>query len=410
MIDLDFIQSVTKLTKEHALTISVVLLTIVLMYHFFVDRHRGLRLSRRYRNSLFELQAKLLLNASQYLIVGEKDKAIQELLNAAEANKEILDTYFALGKLFRSSGEIEKAINIHRSLIARESASENVRLNALKELAIDYDKGGFLDKAIETYKDVLKLNREQPEIIRSLCRIYEDIGDWDNALNFRQMLSKVGADSQSETLSQILVEKSKELMKLGKLKESMEKLDDAFRHAPSVSARIQKIKLLLLSHDLPSAQTWLVELLREYPLYSSFIFVTLEQNIQDPSFKKQYELLKDYFLKINDEFLNKDPSILLSKVRMLKELIRSQEALDIFQDWLRHHPMQGEAMKMEYLQLLIDLNKKEELIPETSSFLQKLRASSTRHFCSQCGFNSDEVFWRCPQCHEWETIQFRWKI
>ncbi len=410
MTNKELLDSALVLVKDHALTISVVMITLVLLYHFFVDRHRGVRLSRRYRHSLFELQSKLLLNASQYLITGEKDKAIQELLNAAEANKEILDTYFALGKLFRSSGEIEKAINIHRSIIARESASENVRLNALKELAIDYDKGGFLDKAIETYKDVLKLNREQPDVIQSLCRIYEDIGDWDNALNFRQMLSKVGADSQSETLSQILVEKSKEFMKLGKLKESSEKLDDAFRHAPSVSARIQKIKLLLLQQDQAGAQNWLLELLKEYPLYSSFIFVTLEQNNTDHNFKKQYELLKDYFLKINDADLWKDPSILLLKVRMLKEISRSNEALDMFQEWLRHHPLQGEAMKMEYLQLLIDLNKKDELLTETSSFLHKLRASSTRHFCSQCGFNSDEVFWRCPQCHEWETIQFRWKI
>lgn len=410
MTNKELIEAALVLVKEHALTISVILITIVLLYHFFVDRHRGVRLSRRYRHSLFELQSKLLLNASQYLITGEKDKAIQELLNATEANKEMLDTYFALGKLFRNSGEIEKAINIHRSLIARESASENVRLNALKELAIDYDKGGFLDKAIDTYKDVLKLNREQPDVIQSLCRIYEDIGDWDNALNFRQMLSKVGADNQSETLSQILVEKSKELMKQGNLKDSADKLDDAFRHAPSVSARIQKIKLLLLNLDQVNAQTWLLELLKEYPLYSSFIFITLEQNTNDPNFKKQYEILKSYFLKINDPDLWNDPSILLVKVKMLKDQSRSNEALEIFQEWMRHHSLQGDAMKMEYLQLLIDLNKKDELLTETSSFLHKLRGSSTRHFCSQCGFNSDEVFWRCPQCHEWETIQFRWKI
>ena len=387
----DFLLNSLLVIKEHALTISVVLVTMVLLYHFLVDRHRGVRLSRRYRHSLFELQSKLLLNASQYLIGGEKDKAIQELLNAAEANKEILDTYFALGKLFRSSGEIEKAINVHRSLIARETASENVRLNALKELAIDYDKGGFIDKAIETYKDVLKLNREQPEIIQSLCRIYEDIGDWDNALNFRQMLSKVGADNQSETLSHILVEKSKELMKLGKIKESMEKLEDAFRYAPSVSARIQKINLLLLMQDQNAARTWLLELLKEYPLYSSFIFITLEQNISDINFKQQYNALREFFISLDDAQLWKDPSILLSKVKILKELNRSSEALHQLQEWMRHHPLQGDAMKMEYLQLLIDLQKKEELIPETSSFLQKLRASSTRHFCSQCGFNSERV-------------------
>ena len=36
------------------------------------------------------------------------------------------------------------------SLIARENISESTRLQALKELALDFDKGGFIDRAIET--------------------------------------------------------------------------------------------------------------------------------------------------------------------------------------------------------------------------------------------------------------------
>lgn len=406
----ELVSNIIFIIKEHALTVSSVLVTLVLFYHYFVDRQRGSRLSRKYRNSLFELQSKFLLNANQYLITGEKDKAIQELLNAADANKEILDTYFALGRLFRTTGDIDRAINIHRSIIARESASENARLAALKELAIDFDKGGFVDKAIETYKDVLKLNREQIDVIQSLCRIYEDIGDWDNAHNFRQMLSKMGTESQSSTISHILVEKSKELMKLGKFKDSSEKLDDAFRYAPSVSARIQKIKLLLIEKNQNDARTWFLELLKEYPLFSSFIFVTLESDPVDSSYLEQYEQLKDYFLNISDEDIYKDPSILLLKVKMLKAKGKSKDALELFNNWMRYHPVQGDAMKMEYLQLLIDLGQKDELVAETSSFLQKLKSSSTRHYCSQCGFNSDELFWRCPQCHQWETIQFRWKI
>ena len=32
------------------------------------------------------------------------------------------------------------------------------------------------------------------------------------------------------------------------------------------------------------------------------------------------------------------------------------------------------------------------------------------NYCKECGYNSDSVFWRCPQCHAWETIQFRFKL
>ena len=44
--------------------------------------------------------------------------AIREFINAVNLNRETIDTYFTLGGLFRTNGEIDKAISIHRSLIA----------------------------------------------------------------------------------------------------------------------------------------------------------------------------------------------------------------------------------------------------------------------------------------------------
>ena len=117
------------------------------MYHFLIEKDNVVKLSKRYRDSIFEAQSKIFLNATQYLISGNKDLAIKEFLNAVDINRETIETYFALGGLFRSNGEIEKAISIHRSLIAKENISESTRLRALKELAIDFDKGGFVDKA-----------------------------------------------------------------------------------------------------------------------------------------------------------------------------------------------------------------------------------------------------------------------
>ncbi len=151
--------------QEHLLAIVAIAITLVLIYHYLIEKENGAKLSKRYRNSIFEAQSKIFLNATQYLISGNKDLAIKEFLNAVDINRETIETYFALGGLFRSNGEIEKAISIHRSLIARESISESHRLRALKELAVDFDKGGFVDKAIETYKDVLKINRDQFEVL-----------------------------------------------------------------------------------------------------------------------------------------------------------------------------------------------------------------------------------------------------
>lgn len=401
--------------SEHVLALVAVIATMIFIYHYIIEKETGAKLTQRYRNSIFEAQSKIFLNATQYLISGNKDLAIKEFLNAVDINRETIDTYFALGGLFRSNGEIEKAISIHRSLIARENISEAHRLRALRELAQDFDKGGFIDKAIETYKDVLKINRDQYEVIYSLCRIYEDIEDWDQAYNYRIMLSKVGHNNQGETISHILVQKAKLNFEKGEFRKCEEDLDDAFRFAPSVSAKILRLKLFMVSGDIDGAKYMLLELLKEHPMFASFVFESLNEKFKSPEdvirrYMERLAVLKDYFLTIDDVDLLTIPSVILSKVRLYKDQGKVDEAFKILKDWMDAHKTTSDVMKSEYLKLLIELDKKDEVIEQTKKLLENINQSLTKHYCKQCGYNSDSIFWRCPQCHEWETIQFRWKV
>jgi lipopolysaccharide biosynthesis regulator YciM len=402
--------------QEHLLAVVAVMITVVLVYHYLIEKETGAKLSKRYRNSIFEAQSKIFLNATQYLISGNKDLAIKEFLSAVDINRETIDTYFALGGLFRSNGEIEKAISIHRSLIARENISESHRLRALKELAVDFDKGGFVDKAIETYRDVLKINRDQFEVIQALCRIYEDIEDWDQAYNCRIMLSKVGHQNQAETISHILVQKAKQYFEKGDFKKCEEDLEDAFRFAPSVSAKILRLKLFLVSGDLDQAKFLLLEILKEHPMYASFIFVSIAEDFKIPNeelrknYQARFEVLRKYFLEMDDKDLISSASVVLSKVRLLKESGMTGEAFELLKGWMDNNKNSSEVMKVEYIKLLIELEKKDEALSQTKGLLENLHQTLAKHYCRQCGYNSDSLFWRCPQCHEWETIQFRWKV
>ncbi|MBA2404132.1 MAG: hypothetical protein H0V66_05125 [Bdellovibrionales bacterium] len=399
--------------KDHALTVVAVVITLVLIYHYVLEKDKAVKLSKKYRHSIFEAQSRIFLNASKYLIDGNKDLAIKEFLNAVDLNRETIETYFALGGLFRSNGEIEKAISIHRSLIARESISESTRLHALKELAMDFDKGGFIDKAVETYKDVLKINRDQQDVINSLCRIFEDTEDWDQAYNYRIMLSKVGQENQSETISHILVQKAKVLFEQGQFKACAEELEDAFRFAPSVSAKILRLKLFLVQGKMEDANGVLLELLKEHPMYASFIFVSLDtfnsKLPQKEEYTQRLQVLKDYFLSLNDLDLMSSPSVVLSKIRLLKDQNKTGDAFELLDIWMKNHG-HSDVLKVEYIKILIDVGRVEEALQHTKGLLNNLHSSLTRHYCSQCGYNSDEIFWRCPQCHNWETIQFRWKV
>ncbi len=401
--------------QNNLLSVVAIGFTIVLVYHYLIEKDTGAKLSKRYRNSIYEAQSKVFLNATQYLISGNRDLAIKEFLSAVDINRETIDTYFALGGLFRSNGEIDKAISIHRSLIARESISEAHRLRALTELAVDFDRGGFIDKAIETYKDVLKINRDQYQVIQALCRIYEDTGDWDQAYNYRIMLSKVGHENQSETISHILVQKAKWNFELGAIGKCEEDLEDAFRFAPSVSAKILKLRVLLHEGNIDEAKFYLLELLKEQPMYASFAFESLEEGFKgEESIKEKYfqrlQILTDYFLGLNDADLTASESVILTKVRLYKRINRVEEAYNVLHNWIQNHKAQSEVLKSEFIKILIDLKKNDEAVVQVKEMLNNMHQTLTKHYCKECGFNSDDIFWRCPQCHEWETIQFRWKV
>ena len=391
-------------------------LAAILMFNYLIERDTGLQLSKRYRHSILETQSKNFLNAALCLVEGKREMAIDELSSAIDMNREAIDVHFALGSLYRKNGEIDKAISIHRSLIARKDISESTRLSALKELAIDFDKGGFIDKAIETYKDVLKINRDQYEVIQSLCRIYENLQDWDQAYNYRVMMGKVGYESQAETISHILVQKAKVLFQEGEFEKCREDLEDAFRFAPSLSAKILQLRLFLVNGETRQTEQLFFEIIKEHPEYTVFIFESLNEDFKSArSIHEKYiqELgkLETFFLQLEEEGLSLFPSIVLAKIKIWKKNRQLEKVYDSMNRFVQNArtPI-SETLRIEYIKILIELGKKDEAMVETQKFMENINKSLAKHYCRHCNYGSDEIFWRCPQCHSWETIQFRWKV
>ena len=50
---------------------------------------------------------------------------------------------------------------------------------------------------------------------------------------------------------------------------------NAFRFAPSVSAKILRLKIYIVQKKVDDARELLIELIKEHPMYASFIFVSL---------------------------------------------------------------------------------------------------------------------------------------
>ncbi|MGO1343917.1 MAG: lipopolysaccharide assembly protein LapB, partial [Chromohalobacter japonicus] len=54
-----------------------------------------------------------------HLLNEQPDQAIETFVQALEVNSDTIETHIALGNLFRSRGEADRAVKIHQNLLAR---------------------------------------------------------------------------------------------------------------------------------------------------------------------------------------------------------------------------------------------------------------------------------------------------
>src|SRR5205807_402774 len=125
-----------------------------------------------------------------FLISEQPDKAIEAFSEALKADSNTLELHFALGSLFRRTGEMDRAIRLHQGLLDRESLAETQKLMALAELAQDYLKAGLFDRAEEIFIKLTE-TRYANSALRALLEIYVREKEWLQAIGVAQRLEEL---------------------------------------------------------------------------------------------------------------------------------------------------------------------------------------------------------------------------
>ena len=122
-----------------------------------------------------------------FLLNEEPDKAIEAFTEVVKVDPQTIELHFALGALFRRRGELERAIRIHQGLLERESLPLDLRLQAIAAIGKDYLRAGLLDRAEETFHQLIGSARET-EAKRSLLTIYQAEKEWRKAIEVAREL------------------------------------------------------------------------------------------------------------------------------------------------------------------------------------------------------------------------------
>src|SRR5262249_22861881 len=142
-----------------------------------------------------------------FLVSNQIDLAIEELSRAASVDPDALEVHMILGNLYREKGQVGKAITVHQSLLQRPRLSKLEHAYVLLCLGLDYKRGGFVDRALEAFNEVLGLDARNEYALVNLQKLHEEQHQWTEAYDTRERLSKLAAtDSrpQSEAILALL--------------------------------------------------------------------------------------------------------------------------------------------------------------------------------------------------------------
>jgi len=169
----------------------------VLIGRYYVPDDRQLRRTARH--------AKSYMKALSFLIARDHDTVIEELRGVVEENIEDVEPYFALGAMFRSRGEHERAIRVHQALALRERDKRKVRQRAMYELGLDFRAAGMPRRATKAMEEVLLEDPGHEGALRALAALYEEQARFNEAAGLWQRLGRRTSSDTSKREHHLLV-------------------------------------------------------------------------------------------------------------------------------------------------------------------------------------------------------------
>jgi lipopolysaccharide biosynthesis regulator YciM len=136
----------------------------------------------------------------------QSDKAVDHFIELLQVDNETIDTHLALGNLFRSRGEVDRAIRIHQNLISRSGLTIEQKNLALQQLAKDYMVSGFLDRAEKIFEQLIDEPEHRESALQQLTSIYQQTREWHKAIECASALVKMGRKRMKSSIAHFLCE------------------------------------------------------------------------------------------------------------------------------------------------------------------------------------------------------------
>ena len=344
-----------------------------------------------------------------FLLANQTEKAVDlflDMLQKQENENEIdsnsqFEAELTLGNLFRSRGEVDRALRIHQALDSSPHYTFEQKLLAKQQLARDFMAVGFFDRAEHLY--ILMV--DEPEFaegaLQQLALIYQKTKEWKKAINVAEKLAKISPNSHQIELAHYYCEYVKNLPDESK-EDPKQILLQALAVSPTcVRASMMLAELSIKQKDYQSAVHFLENILMQNPDYIGEVLHRLKFCYQQLNQWDNFEL---FLIKASREKNNSAVALMLADLIEEKDG-RAAAQLKLYQQ-LQKNP--ATPIFHRFIQYQIDDAEKgrgkDSLILLHKMVGERIK-QTFGYRCSNCGYQTHKLIWCCPSCRQWETIK-----
>jgi lipopolysaccharide assembly protein B len=351
-------------------------------------------LSRKGRRT--EDRARAYLAGFTYVLSDDPDAAIAELSRAAQLSTETLETYFALGVLFRRKGDLERAIRLHQNILLRPGLGPEVKRRAQLALAQDYRRSGLCDKAEEVLTRVLQDEPDNPEALIRLRALREEEGDWEGAAELEARRVRRNGTG-STVLAHLLAAHARSIAA-----HSVTEAEACARRATELDpdgadAHLALGEALAAAGRATDAVAPLERALSLQPELAPRVISQLGETL---SASEAARVLGAHAAGEGDGAA----PYALALACWHKGRGQYDEALAVLRRALERRPWFWEARR-ELGSLLLAHGRTEELRDEYREILATLGAPVMGFTCTSCRAPLPDFTFRCPSCESWDTVR-----
>jgi lipopolysaccharide biosynthesis regulator YciM len=338
-----------------------------------------------------------------FLAENQIDQAIDELTQATSSDADALEIQMILGNLYRQKGQVGRAINVHQALLQRTGLTRLEHAYVLLCLGLDFRHGGFVDRALEAFQEVVRLDPRNRYALVNLQKLHEEQQQWSEAAKVRAQIAEITGgrhDEDQQILAFLRYQVGAAEARGGQSAAAAASYREAIDIDPATAPAYLNLgdEHARAGRLREAIEAW-ERLVHTVPERAYLTFERLERAYRDLGAPGR-------FVTLCQDLIARQPQDWRARLALSRHHAaagRARQAFDLLLKALPHNP-HGLVIHQEIWRALTTLGFDPALVRQYVELTREAVFYLDPHVCVRCRYRSTELLWQCPQCHEWNTF------